>query len=326
MSIGPSLRSMSIGPSLVKVHVHWAQPKVHVHWAQPKVHVHWAQQPKVHVHWAQPKVHVHWAQPNKTWTCTIGCMKPTTSTLSTYYRQKRFCSTSARCKVRPRAQILIIPRPHSQITILRKYMNLLLKWIRRPSWHTRVVTSLAPRRSHKRSLICDVVTTRMKTTSWWNFSELLSWRVFHLTWLHATLYKYMAHRLFPLHCTLKPKVILPDDNARGEGKAGHCSGYPRNYARFRQGIERGYRSENGPSVRMQKAGPFLNRAGDHRRIDQGLLGSSPTEFVACDGLWWDQRWFNWLLVLVWLCVNVCVSSLFSLLTKITCNQIAIDDI
>jgi hypothetical protein len=33
----------------------------------------------------------------------------TTSTISTNYRKKRFSSTSARCNVRPRAQILIIP-------------------------------------------------------------------------------------------------------------------------------------------------------------------------------------------------------------------------
>jgi hypothetical protein len=35
-----------------------------------------------------------------------------------------------------------------------------------------------------------------------------------------------------------------------EGKAGHYSEYPRNCARFRQGIERGYRSENGLCVGM----------------------------------------------------------------------------
>jgi hypothetical protein len=59
---------------------------------------------------------------------TLSVTEMTSSTLSTYYRQKRFCSTSApasaRCNVHPRAQILIIP---SQITLLRKYMNWLLK-------------------------------------------------------------------------------------------------------------------------------------------------------------------------------------------------------
>jgi hypothetical protein len=33
----------------------------------------------------------------------------TTSAISTNYRKKIFSSTSARCKIRPRAQILIIP-------------------------------------------------------------------------------------------------------------------------------------------------------------------------------------------------------------------------
>jgi hypothetical protein len=31
-----------------------------------------------------------------------------------------------------------------------------------------------------------------------------------------------------------------DEAALLKGTAGHCSGYPRNCARFRQGIERGY--------------------------------------------------------------------------------------
>jgi hypothetical protein len=81
--------------------------------------------------------------------------------------------------------------------------------------------------------------------------------VFHLTWL---LLLYTWFSLYCFHCihgivTFKPKVILPDDIV--------CSGhrreaapwrerprYPLNCVGFRQGIERGYRSENGLSVRM----------------------------------------------------------------------------
>jgi hypothetical protein len=73
----------------------------------------------------------------------------------------------------------------------------------------------------------------------------------------------MVLRLFPLHCYIQTesntaRLQLCARGIRGkrliEGKAGHCSDYLRNCVRFRQGIERGYRSENGVSVGMKYEG------------------------------------------------------------------------
>jgi hypothetical protein len=94
-------------------------------------------------------------------------------------------------------------------------------------------------------------------TSWWNFSERLSLRVFHLTRLR---YSIQIHGSPSVSIAL---IVQTENNtarwqlcARGirgkqliEGKAGHCSGYPQNCARFRQGIERGYRSEKCHTTR-----------------------------------------------------------------------------
>jgi hypothetical protein len=72
------------------------------------------------------------------------------------------------------------------------------------------------------------------------------------TWLSV----YCFHCMHGIVTFFKPKVILPDDSwlrARGIGGKrlfeGNGPGYPLNCVRFRQGIERGYRSENGLSVK-----------------------------------------------------------------------------
>jgi hypothetical protein len=61
--------------------------------------------------------------------------------------------------------------------------------------------------------------------------------------------------LFPLHNCYNvqtesncPMTVMCSGNTReaAHGKGGHCSGYPRNCARFRQGIERGLRKWKWP--------------------------------------------------------------------------------
>jgi hypothetical protein len=109
----------------------------------------------------------------------------------------------------------------------------------------------------------DYLLSEQKTTSWWNFSELLSLRVFHLTWL---LLLYMDLRLlFPLHswhCYVQTESnttrwqLCARGNRREAGLWRERPGYPLNCVRFRQGIARGYRSENGLSVRMGYVAPI----------------------------------------------------------------------
>jgi hypothetical protein len=68
----------------------------------------------------------------------------------------------------------------------------------------------------------------VRTTSWWNFSDLLSLCVFHLTWL-LPLYTNTWFSVYCFHCiqgivTFKPKVILPDDSCvlfEGNGRNTH---------------------------------------------------------------------------------------------------------
>jgi hypothetical protein len=97
-----------------------------------------------------------------------------------------------------------------------------------------------------------------KTISWRNFSELLSLCVFHLTWL-LLLYTNTWFSVYCFHCilgiaTFKPKVIharfVCSGNRREAAHWRERPGFPRICVGFRQGIERGYRSEKGMSVRM----------------------------------------------------------------------------
>jgi hypothetical protein len=76
--------------------------------------------------------------------------------------------------------------------------------------------------------------------------------VFHLTWL-LLLYTNTRLSVYCFYCihgfvTLKPKVR--SGNRREVALWRERPGYPLNCVGFRQGIERGYRSENGLSVRM----------------------------------------------------------------------------
>jgi hypothetical protein len=165
----------------------------------------------------------------------------TTSTLSAYYRLKWFCSTSARCNVRPRAQILIIPpasfadNPFTLSTFeiiqvilafKRAEDNKLMKF-QRATEFTRVPPDL---------------TTLLYTNTWFSVC---------------------------FHCivTFKPKVILPDDSyVLGEyAGSGSLKGKPAMVrdthgivTNFVRALEQGYRSENGLSVRMFKPMWFVN--------------------------------------------------------------------
>jgi hypothetical protein len=98
---------------------------------------------------------------------TLSVTEMTTSTLSKYYRQKKKISTFARFKVRPRAQILIIP-PAS-------FADNHFTYVRELTFESR------------RRQVDEM------SSSYWVYACF--------TWPgYATLYKYMVLRLFPLHC------------------------------------------------------------------------------------------------------------------------------
>jgi hypothetical protein len=146
----------------------------------------------------------------------------TTSTLSTYYPKKRFCSTSAHCKFRPRAQILLI---------------------RRKSW-TGFWNDLGilPKRAEDDKLMKFQRATEFTRVPPDDYA-----------------YKYIGSPsivYFHYIVSFKPKYTARWQLcARGIRS---FKGKPRNCTRFRQGIERGYRSENGlsacPCVRMGQGG------------------------------------------------------------------------